>query len=341
MKSTLHLVRGAFLALIIAGTLAACDSTTALTEDSFDEEVLTAFTAELTADLALSSSQQSALNTTAARFANDGADDPGFLWRLAAELATTLTDAQKDSLLAGQFRDLRGVLGQDRPAPSDRPQDGQRAKGKKRCRAAHANQGGSGAGLRSILTDEQRDAVKEIRESRRAELEALLADLKAAREAGDSAAVQAAHDAIKAIHEALKAEVDAWLDANLTQEQKDAIAAAEAEREAARAERQAAERAVMIEVLGITEAQADEILAAEQAFREALQGLDRSATDFRDQVGALRTDLEAAVSATISNDAAFEIWQIHQVLSHRARKHLKARCRAAFGGRQTGGGSNG
>ena len=185
--------------------------------------------------------------------------------------------------------------------------------------------------LGGILTEDQKTELEAIREGFRAEVEALLTAVRNARQAGDEAAAAEAHEALKALHETIRAEIETWMDANLTQDQKDALEAARAEREAEREARQAAERAVMEEVLGITSEQADELLAAVETFREALRALDRSG-DIQAAIEALRADLEVAVSAVLTDDASFEIWQIHQVLAHRARR---------FGGRPAGGGAGG
>jgi hypothetical protein len=336
MNTFIKMGRGLFVALVLAGSLAACDSTSALDEGTTSDETLELFAADLSSELALSSDQQVALSASIAQHGAAGAMDPGFLWRLAAELSTTLSDTQIDSLING--RGSREAL---QNAFGDR-QSGDRQMGPPQ------RDGNGGGGLRDILTDDQKADLEAIRDSRRAELEELFAAIRAAREAGDTVAAEAAHEAIKALQDAARAEVDAYLDANLTQEQKDAIAAAQAEREAARAEYQAAERAVMIEVLGISDAQADELMAAQDDFREALQSIDR-AGDVRAQMQALRTDLEASVSATLNSDASFEIWQIHGALARKARKHQGGKGRGGqgsrvgggFGGRPAGGGAGG
>ncbi|NNE70925.1 MAG: hypothetical protein HKN29_11270 [Rhodothermales bacterium] len=329
MKTFTTAARSLFAVLIMAFALAACDSTSALEDGVASEEDLELFAQELSTELALSSDQQAALSASVAQHGVDGAQDPGFLWRLAAELSSTLTDEQIDNLLNGD-----GARQALRDAFGDR-QQGDRQMGDRQMGPSQNDR--QGGGLGDFLTEDQKADLEAIREARRAELESLFEAIRAARESGDTAAAEAAHEAIRAIQAEVKAEVEAYLAANLTQEQQDAIAAAQAEREAARAERQAAERAVMIEVLGITDAQADEMLAAHEAFRDALQSVDRDG-DVQTQIEALRTDLEAAVSATLNSDASFEIWQIHQALSHRARKHRKGgRGQGGPGGRQGGG----
>lgn len=331
--------RGLFAVLIMAFTLAACDSTSALEDGVASEEDLELFAQELSSELALSGDQQAALSASVAQNGSNGAQDPGFLWRLAAELSVTLTDEQIDNLLNGEG--ARALVENAFGA-----QQGDRTGGGRMGPPQNDRRGG---GLGDILTEDQKADLEAIREARRAELETYFEAIRAARESGDTAAAEAAHEAIRAIQEEVKAEVEAYLAANLTQEQQDAIAAAQAEREAARAEYQAAERAVMIEVLGISDAQADELLAAQEAFRDALQNVDRTG-DVRAQVEALRTDLEATVSAMLNSDASFEIWQIHGALAHRARKHRGGapgrggpggRIGGGTGGRPAGGGTGG
>ncbi|MFT4604179.1 MAG: hypothetical protein ACI9W4_000907 [Rhodothermales bacterium] len=330
MNTFIQMGRGLFVALILAGSLAACDSTSALEEGTTGDAALELFAADLSTELALSGDQQAALSASIAQNGAAGAMDPGFLWRLAAELSTTLSDAQIDSLING-----RGARQALRDAFGDRT-SGDRNMGPPQ---RDGNGNDRGPGLRDLLTDDQQADLEAIRESRRSEMEELFAAIRAARDAGDTVAAEAAHEAIQAIHAAVQAEVEAYLDANLTQEQKDAIAAAQAEREAARAEHQAAERAVMIEVLSITDAQADELMAAQDTFRDGLHVIDR-AGDVRAQMDALRTDLEASVSSTLNTDDSFEIWQIHGALAHKARKHQGGQGRGGQGGR-VGGGSGG
>ncbi len=327
MKTFLHFARGAFLALIVAGTLSACDTTSGLEAGTTDEQELEAFASDLTAELSLSSDQSAALTATMSRFGADGVRDPGFLWRLAEELSNTLSDEQKQKLL-------------DRAS--------MRAGGGDRRGRGHGGQRGSQGGkdqrqggfMSDILTEAQVADLEAIRQARRAEVEEILAAGRTAREAGDREAAQAAMDAIRVIHDEVKAEIEAYLAANLSQEQQDAIAAAQAEREAERAARQAEERAVMEEVLGISSDQTDEILAAVETFREAAGALVRS-TDSREAMQALVTDLNGAVAAIIGDDAAFEIFQIHQALASRASRYRRG---GAGGGRQghpSGGGSGG
>jgi hypothetical protein len=324
--------RSAFLVILLGSAVTACDSNSALDEGTSEADVIEAFASELTSDLALSSAQVSAVNGTVASFGDGGAEDPGFLWRLSAELATTLTAEQKEALLNGSGRPGRnggqGGRGGFSGGPGGRGMPGGFSGGPG---GPGMPGGGGGNPLSGILTADQAADLEAIREARRAEIEELLRAVQAARGAGDDAAAQAAHDAIQAIHEEVKAAIDAYLAANLTQEQVDAIETARAEHEAARAARQAAERAVMIEVLGITDAEADALLATVDTFREALQAIDR-AGDVQAQVEALRTDFDAAVAATLTNDASFEIWQIHEALSQRARRHAQRR-----GGHEQGG----
>jgi hypothetical protein len=296
MKTLSHLTRNVFLALMVAGTIAACDSSSNFEDSDQESEEMAVFAAALSSELALSPDQQAALSTTTANFGQGGPSEPGFLWNLAATLADSLTADQKARLLDPDRLRFGGLSG---------PKFG-------------GGQGGIGrGGLGDILTEDQKSDLETIREAGRAGMDVLLAAFRAARDAGDAAAATAAHDALRAAHDAVRAEIEAYLAANLTSDQQAAIDAAQAERAAQRAERLAAERAVMISVLGITDGQADAMLAAIEAFIEAAEGL-RGTTDARDAVRALYTDMSAEIASIISDDAAFEIWQIHKALSSRA-----------------------
>ncbi|MFT5143127.1 MAG: hypothetical protein ACI80V_003699 [Rhodothermales bacterium] len=296
MKAFKHLTRNVFLALMVAGTIAACDSGSDFDQGGQESEEMVLFASALTSELALSSDQQAALSSTSDSFGDDGPSEPGFLWNLAATLADSLTADQKARLLNPDRLHFGGLSG---------PKFG-------------GGQGGIGRGvLGDILTEDQKSALEAIREAGRAGTEELLAAFRAARDAGDEAAATAAHEALRAAHEAVKAEVEAYLAANLTADQQTAIDAAQAERAAQREERLAAERAVMISVLGITNEQADAMLATVEAFIEAAEAL-RGTTDSRDAVRALYTDMSAEIASVIADDDAFEIWQIHKALASRA-----------------------
>jgi hypothetical protein len=315
MKALSHLTRNVFLALMVAGTLAACDSGSNFDDGAQEAQEMEIFASALTSDLALTPDQQAALSTTSANFGDRGPSEPGFLWNLAATLADSLTADQKARLLNPDRLHFGGLSG---------PKFG-------------GGQGGIGRGvLGDVLTDNQKSDLEAIREAGRAGMDELLAAFRAARDAGDEAAATAAHDALRAAHAAVKAEVEAYLAANLTADQQAAIDAAQAERAAQREERLAAERAVMISVLGITTEQADEMLATVEAFIEAAEAL-RGTTDARDAVRALYTDMSAAIASTIDDPAAFEIWQIHKALASRAG-HRRGGRKGGMPGRAPGNG---
>jgi hypothetical protein len=369
MKTFLHIARSAFLALIVAGAISACDTTSALEQGTTDEQELEQFALELTSELSLSADQSAALSSTMARFGANGARDPGFLWRLAQELSTRLSDEQIQKLLdraaGGGMGGGRGDGGQGMSGFGGRGNGGQGMGGFGGQGNGGQGNGGQGMGgqgmggqgmggqgmgdhdnggqggfMASILTEAQIADLMAIKEARRAEVQELLAAVRAARQAGDTAGAQAAMDAIQTLKEEVKAEIEAYMAANLTAEQQEAIAAAQAEHEAERAARQAEERAVMTEVLGITEAQADEILAAVETFRDAVQALERNA-DIREAIQALVTDLNGTVAATLNDDAAFEVFQIHQALAAKAGRQRRGGSGGGRSGRPTGGGSGG
>ena len=86
--------------IVAAVLLTACDTSGALSGDdaaalSFDETV-----SFLAADLGLSSTETAALSASFAKFGDgDNTDrEPGFLWQVAAQLHSTLSDEQKQAL---------------------------------------------------------------------------------------------------------------------------------------------------------------------------------------------------------------------------------------------------
>lgn len=298
---------------------AGCDSMDATTRGSnasTDDPALSQLAAGLAESASLSSTTAQQVNTILARHAGDERE-PGFLWYVAADLQATLSDDEKERILARPERN-----------ENQGPRFRQRRGGNDRDRGLRQNRRGSrGDGfLNDLLTDEQRDQLKAIRESYGPQRRALRDSARSGVLSREEARTQA-----QALHEAMRAEIDALL----TDEQKAALEAKREERRADREVHTAAVRAAMQDALDLTDEQVAtlETLKEEQkeafdALREQFgqEGFDRE--QFREQRSTLRTEYQEALAGILS-EAQLETVKIHHVLARHRIGH-----RATQGGRQ-------
>jgi len=322
--------------VLVAVLLSACDTSSALSGDDAD----TAFTDDtisfLAVDLGLNSSETAALSASFAKFGDgDDADrEPGFLWHVAAELHATLTDEQKQAL----FDRIERAGARRRQGPgAGSGQGGRPGQGGFRPSGPGQNGQRGGALSRIGLTTEQEEAIKAIRESFKDEFEAVLAQR-------DTLTREEIKEQLEAIHEQVKAEVEGVL----TAEQIQQLADMKAEAEAARAERDVQQEAnreaaslVMIEVLGLTDAQVSEL----EALRASAEADRQTIQDLRDS-GATQEEVQAAAEAlreahqaemaTILDTTQLEITMIHNALASRMGGNSGRR-----GGKGGPGGQNG
>ncbi|MEM1094341.1 MAG: hypothetical protein AAGJ10_07030 [Bacteroidota bacterium] len=314
------------LALIFAFTFSACDSVDSNGEFSSEDEAEILATS-LAQELSLTATQTTDLQRSIVTNGDRG--EPGYLWRVAAEMQANLTDAQRERLLelaANGFRpernngrrggpqmgdDRRGNDGRDRPGfvgPDDRR---------------------GGGLLDSLLTDDQKEAIRSIRESYKEQLKALVQQKRDGTITAEDFSTQ-----MTALHEAMQAEIDAVL----TDEQRAAIEEAKAAREAAREAWKAANEAVMIEVLGLTDDQVaalEALRADQQAAAEAIKAEVEAGTITREEAGeqfdALRTSGNETLQG-ILDATQYEIWLVHEMLIHKKNKKGDRR-----GGQRPGG----
>jgi Spy/CpxP family protein refolding chaperone len=288
-----------FTTFLTAGLLAlgvaACDSASGL-DTASNSEALQALASELgmsAADMAEISASFSSVDPETGEIR-----DPGELWRLAAQLHSTMSDEQIERLMqrAAEMRMQRPGMRPGRPGM--RP-------------------GQQGQWPDLNLTDEQEAAIQAIHEAARAEVQALRAqDLDR----------DALREAIQAIREATHAEVEAVL----TDEQRQVLADHRADAEARRAEAQARRadhraeaEAVRNEVLGLTAEQIaglEELESARDAFRESQQAArdaGASPEELRAAAEAFHTGQKEALQALLT-ETQFEITAVHRFLSQRA-----------------------
>ncbi len=284
------------LALVVLIGLSACESPTASDEVIDINTIDTADLSQtLTSELALTTVQQQAVS--AIMTTHDGrAHEPGFLWYVAADLQETLTDAQKERLLA-RTDSMRGNGHFGHRSPRRR--------------------GGNGGGLRDLLTDEQLEAAAAIRETYQPQFEALLEALRS-----ESISRGEFHIQMQALQEAMRAEIEALL----TDEQREALEARRAEREQAREEYRQQEQAAMEDALGLS---ADQITALanlmeqhqanREALREQFEAGDLTEEALHEALTALKAAQDEALQALL-DETQYEIVQIHDALAHRAKR---------------------
>jgi len=307
-------------AALMLTTLAACDSSSAVGGIDGDGS-LDATVASIAMDLGFSADETAALSASFAKF-GDGDDaaamhEPGFLWRVAAELQATLSDEQKARLferLERASEQRRGGQGMQQRRPSFGGQGGPGMGGQN---------GPRGNALKQLgLSDEQNAAIATIREAYKPQIEAILAQ----RETLTRAEIK---EQLDALNEEIKTEVEGVL----TDEQKAQLEELKAEGELRRAEREAAQEAareeaklVMIEVLGLTDDQVnalEDLRASAEAERDAIRALIESGADrdeVKEQVDAQREAHREAM-ASILNNTQYEITLIHQAISQRMQAH--------------------
>ncbi|GAB5520169.1 MAG: hypothetical protein RhofKO_24200 [Rhodothermales bacterium] len=338
MNTTTTWWRTSLLALAATVGLSACDTTNAaLDTSSIDSPQLETMVTSLADDLDLSAqTTQDLSNAVAAR--QDDQREPGFLWYVAADLQESLSDSEKADLFA-KAETQREALRERMEAFRENRQG---TEGMRRNRRG-VRQGG-GEALERLrdnapieLTDEQKEAMKAVREQYRPQLQALREQVQA-----ETLTREAAREQGKALREAMKADVQAIL----TDEQKATLEAAREERKAKRedrndqrADRREASRNAMIDALDLTDEQQaalaalrDENKTEREATREQVKAarengetVDREA--MREQAQAARTAHREAMDDILTDDQQ-EIVQLHRILAQGAAKQMVKQRRA-------------
>lgn len=310
---------GALALLLLVGM--GCDAIVASEDVGADaaEEAITldALITSTASPLGLSGPQSERLGDVARRFRGQP-PQPGVLWTVAAEIHPELTSEQVD-MLEARLRTIAERL-------ADRRDDGRRngpPNGSGRGAPGMGQEGPNGprgpdAGL--DLTDEQREALREIRGAYRTEYRTLIA----AYEAGDVSEAQVATAYIE-LAAALREEARAVF----TEEQRAQIAERRADGDQRRQELQAASN----EALGLTDLQADGF----GAMRQLEMGLHRGILLVH-HFDAWLTAREALLT-----DVQTEITIVHAalVVEHRCRMMQERRGPGEGPGGRGPGGSGG
>ena len=279
-------------------------------EDIFVEDPeLQALSDGLDADIGLSKSSINAFNDALNRHGKNGKHrrDPGFLWKVAAELQAELSDDEKQRLFGWMDDQLVPYL---YGANMDK-------------RGGHTPGGPDRGGidikmLHTVLDDAQKEALRTILDSYRTQMSAVMNKVK------DGTLDRAA---AKAELEALETAMHAEIDALLTDDQKAAIAAKLAEmQQKMDAMRQAAHDAMVgaLEMTSEEEAALETInkesAEAQKALMEKAKAEEMNREDLKEALTQLIADRNSKIE-TLFNDKQVEIIKIYTALGMQYSKH--------------------
>ena len=281
-----------------------CDNPLLDNAVDLDSHELQDFSSELASDLGLSKSSTKSLNDVLNRHGRGGKHrEPGFLWKIAGELAVTLTDEEKARLF-------------EKMDEKDIPLFGG-SKGKK----GHAGKGRKGGddfgGIYKVLTDDQKVTFKAIVTAYKERFKAIHEQVK------DGSLKEDARSQMDALKEAMQAEVDALL----TEEQKAQIDQNKADREIERQAYKDSSKAVMVDVLDMTAEQVTAFGEANKEARDAAMALFEQAKNGDIDKDTLREGLKNIFATknekmeALFNDDQLEIIKIHKALELRMKKH--------------------
>ena len=292
------------LALFTAG----CENRFAQNDEiQLDSPELEMFSSDLENDLNLSDKSARNLRSALGRHGRGGERDrePGFLWKLAAELQQTLTEEEKNNI----FTKLEEV----KEKGKDRGKDADKDRGKK--------DGGALRVIYSVLTDDQKPQFDAIMEEFRSGMDAIFASIKAGEMTREEAKAE-----IESMEETMKSAIDALL----TDDQKAQLEQMRADRNAEKKAYMVSVRQAKIDALGLTDDQITAIEAARAETKAAMEALkaqveseDQTKEEAREAAKAIfeanKTAMDAIFTAT-----QIEIIKIHKYLEMRWR-HNKER----------------
>ncbi len=292
------------LALFTAG----CENPFAQNDEiQLDSPELEMFSSDLENDLNLSDKSVRNLRSALGRHGRGGERDrePGFLWKLAAELQQTLTEEEKNNI----FTKLEEV----KEKGKDRGKDADKDRGKK--------DGGALRVIYSVLTDDQKPQFDAIMEEFRSGMDAIFASIKAGEMTREEAKAE-----IESMEETMKSAIDALL----TDDQKAQLEQMRADRNAEKKAYMVSVRQAKIDALGLTDDQITAIEAARAETKAAMEALkaqveseDLTKEEAREAAKAIFEANKTAMDA-IFTTTQIEIIKIHKYLEMRWR-HNKER----------------
>ena len=285
------------LALFSAG----CENPFAQNDEvQLDSTELEMFSIDLVNDLNLSDKSARNLRSALGRHGRGGERDrePGFLWKLAAELQQTLTEEEKNNIFAR--------LEEVKEKGKDRGKDAGKDRGKK--------DGGALRVIYSVLADDQKPQFDAIMKEFRTGMDAIFSSIKAGEMTREEAKAE-----IESMEETMKSAIDALL----TDDQKTQLEQMRADRKAEKKAYMEAVHQAKIEALGLT---VDQIAAIETARAETKAAMEALKAQVESEYLTKEEAREAAKAIFEANktamDAIFTATQIEIIKIH---KYLEIR----------------
>jgi hypothetical protein len=298
-----------------------CDNPMLSKSTDLDSEELQALSYELSSDLGLSESSTDGLNDILQRHGRKGKHrEPGFLWKVAGELADSLSDDEK-AMLFEKMDD------KDIPLFGINKKRGSKSKGGKKGK----NDFG---GIIKVLNDDQKVIFKEILTSYKEKFKDIHLQVKDGTLSKDNAKLQ-----LESLKEAMKAEIDFLL----TDDQKVLIEENQADKKAKHQAYMDSSKAVKIDVLGMSSDQVTIYESIKVETREAAKALfvqskngeiDRES--FRVALKNLFTTRNEKFEALFTT-GQLEIIKIHKALQLRMKKHKSQKGKKGGGSKKRGG----
>ena len=281
-------------------------------EVNLDDPELQAFADGLNADIGLSKSSNDALKDALNRHGKDGMHrrDPGFLWKVAAEMQKNLSGDEKDKMFAWMNDNSIAFL----HSPDKKDYHG--PKGDK-----------DGMDMRlmmEVLDADQQQALKDIMTSYRSQMEQVMRAMKDGTK--DEATVKAE---IEALERAMKNEIDSLL----TDEQRDKIETMQSEIKQKMEDIRLAERDAMISALNMSSDQVTLLESINKKYEEAIKSLFDDMKNAGDD--ADRSSLEEKIKEInltrndefeqLFSDDQLEVIKVHASLVMMFSKHCDGR----------------
>jgi hypothetical protein len=295
-----------------------CDTMNNESDVNLDDPELQALAEGLNADIGLSKSSDDAFKDALNRHGKDGKHrrDPGFLWKVAAEMQQNLTQEEKDKMFA--WMDAHSVAFLHAPERKDH-------------RGPKGDKGGMDIRLMMTVMDtDQQEALKNIMDSYRSQMDEVLRAMKDGTK--DEATAKAE---IEALELAMKNEIDSLL----TDEQKDRIDRLQADMKQKRDDAFQLERDAMVTALEMSADQEAGLAEINQKHSDALKALFEEMKNAGDS--ADRKDFEGRIkdlSVTRNNelellfsDNQLEVIKVHASLVMMFSKHCDGRKDGGWG----------
>ena len=297
-----------FLALILFATMG-CEGLNKDEVVHLDDEELQAFSDGLDADVGLTTSSINALNAALNKHGKDGKHrrDPGFLWKVAAEMQGKLSDEEKARLFKWMNENSVPYLfggGMDRKGHGG-PKDGQGDMDDLRL-------------IYDVLDDNQKEALKTIMDSYGKQMRAIMEEVRAGTKDKDTARVE-----LEALDEAMKSEIDDLL----SDEQKQKIEELKAEMKQKMAVAREAAHQAMVDALEMTSEQDAGLKTINEEANEAVRAYLQQSKDsefdrkeVHEGLKSIMADRNAKIEALFTEKQT-EIIKIFTVLGMQYDRH--------------------